>query len=65
LIQRFQHNYGFRPAAVRIKAISGGLKRMCSPGRRVGCGRGLEKFFDRVSHDILIDRLRNVLPMPE
>jgi RNA-directed DNA polymerase len=52
-----QHSYGFRPGRSAHQAIQAAQAYVQS-GRRVVVDVDLEKFFDRVSHDILIDRLR-------
>ena len=52
-----EHSYGFRPgrnAHAAILAAQGYIQS----GRRIVVDVDLEKFFDRVNHDILIDRLR-------
>lgn len=52
-----EHSYGFRPgrrAHDAIRAAQGYIQS----GRRIVVDVDLEKFFDRVNHDILIDRLR-------
>lgn len=52
-----QHSYGFRPARSALDAVKA-AKAYVQSGRRVVVDVDLEKFFDRVNHDILIDRLR-------
>ncbi len=52
-----QHSYGFRPGRSAHQAIQAAQAHVES-GRRVVVDVDLEKFFDRVNHDILIDRLR-------
>jgi RNA-directed DNA polymerase len=52
-----QHSYGFRPGRSAHMAIQTAQAYVQS-GRRVVVDVDLEKFFDRVHHDILIDRLR-------
>jgi RNA-directed DNA polymerase len=52
-----RHSFGFRPGrsahgAVRL------AKRYVQSGRRIVVDVDLEKFFDRINHDILIDRLQ-------
>lgn len=51
------HSYGFRPGRNAQDAILV-AQRHVSSGRKVVVDVDLEKFFDRVDHDILIDRLR-------
>jgi group II intron reverse transcriptase/maturase len=51
------HSYGFRPGRSAQDAVLM-AQRHVSSGRRVVVDVDLEKFFDRVDHDILIDRLR-------
>lgn len=52
-----QHSYGFRPGRSAHDAVLAAQSYVQS-GRRVVVDVDLEKFFDRVDHDILIDRLR-------
>ena len=52
-----QHSYGFRPGRSAHQAVLAAQTYVQS-GRRVVVDVDLEKFFDRVNHDILIDRLR-------
>ena len=52
-----QHSYGFRPGRSAHQAVRAAQAHVES-GRRVVVDVDLEKFFDRVNHDILIDRLR-------
>jgi len=52
-----QHSYGFRPVRSAHQAVQAAQAYVQS-GRRVVVDVDLEKFFDRVNHDILIDRLR-------
>ena len=52
-----QHSYGFRPGRSAHQAVQAAQAYIAS-GRRVVVDVDLEKFFDRVHHDILIDRLR-------
>jgi RNA-directed DNA polymerase len=52
-----QHSYGFRPGRSAHQAVQAAQAHVES-GRRVVVDVDLEKFFDRVNHDILIDRLR-------
>jgi RNA-directed DNA polymerase len=52
-----QHSYGFRPGRSAHQAVHA-AQAYVESGRRVVVDVDLEKFFDRVNHDILIDRLR-------
>jgi RNA-directed DNA polymerase len=52
-----QHSYGFRPGRSAHQAVLAAQAYVQS-GRRVVVDVDLEKFFDRVNHDILIDRLQ-------
>jgi RNA-directed DNA polymerase len=52
-----QHSYGFRPGRSAHDAVLAAQDYVQS-GRRVVVDVDLEKFFDRVNHDILIDRLQ-------
>jgi len=52
-----EHSYGFRPGRSAHDAVLAAQSYVQS-GRRVVVDVDLEKFFDRVDHDILIDRLR-------
>lgn len=52
-----EHSYGFRPGRSAHQAVLAAQSYVQS-GRRVVVDVDLEKFFDRVNHDILIDRLR-------
>ena len=51
-----QHSYGFRPGRRAHDAVLSAQAYVQS-GRRIVVDVDLEKFFDRVNHDILIDRL--------
>jgi len=53
-----RHSYGFRPGRRAHDAVLAAQSYVQS-GRRVVVDVDLEKFFDRVNHDILIDRLRD------
>ena len=58
-----EHSYGFRPGrsahqAVLTWGFAKAAKAYVQSGKRVVVDVELEKFFDRVSHDILIDRLQ-------
>ena len=52
-----EHSYGFRPGRSAHGAVLAAQSYVQS-GRRVVVDVDLEKFFDRVNHDILIDRLQ-------
>jgi len=52
-----EHSYGFRPGRRAQDAVLTAQSYVQS-GRRVVVDVDLEKFFDRVNHDILIDRLQ-------
>ena len=52
-----EHSYGFRPGRRAHGAVLAAQSYVQS-GRRVVVDVDLEKFFDRVNHDILIDRLQ-------
>ena len=52
-----EHSYGFRPGRSAQDAVLA-AQRHVSSGRRVVVDVDLEKFFDRVDHDILMERLR-------
>jgi RNA-directed DNA polymerase len=52
-----QHSYGFRPGRRAHDAVLAAQTYVQS-GRRIVVDVDLEKFFDRVNHDILIDRLQ-------
>lgn len=52
-----EHSYGFRPGRCAQDAVLA-AQRHVSSGRKVVVDVDLEKFFDRVDHDILMDRLR-------
>ena len=52
-----EHSYGFRPGRRAHDAILAAQGYVQS-GRKIVVDVDLEKFFDRVNHDILIDRLR-------
>jgi len=55
-----EHSYGFRPGRRAHDAVKAAQSYVQS-GRRVVVDVDLEKFFDRVNHDILIDRLQKRL----
>ena len=52
-----EHSYGFRPGRRAHDAVFAAQSYVQS-GRRVVVDVDLEKFFDRVNHDILIDRFQ-------
>jgi RNA-directed DNA polymerase len=52
-----EHSYGFRPGRRAHDAILAAQGHIQS-GRKIVVDVDLEKFFDRVNHDILIDRLK-------
>jgi RNA-directed DNA polymerase len=52
-----EHSYGFRPGRRAQDAVLAAQSYVQS-GRRVVVDVDLEKFFDRVNHDILIDRIQ-------
>jgi RNA-directed DNA polymerase len=52
-----EYSYGFRPGRRAHDAVKAAQSYVQS-GRRVVVDVDLEKFFDRVNHDILIDRLQ-------
>jgi RNA-directed DNA polymerase len=56
-----RHSYGFRPGRRAHEAVLAAQAYVQS-GRRVVVDVDLEKFFDRVNHDILIDRLQKRVP---
>jgi RNA-directed DNA polymerase len=56
-----KHSYGFRPGRRAHEAVLAAQAYVQS-GRRVVVDVDLEKFFDRVNHDILIDRLQKRIP---
>jgi RNA-directed DNA polymerase len=51
-----EHSYGFRPGRSAHQAVKA-AKAYVQSGKSVVVDVDLEKFFDRVNHDILIDRL--------
>ena len=57
------HSYGFRPGRGAHDAVLAAQTYVQS-GRQIVVDVDLEKFFDRVDHDILIDRLRKKIPDP-
>jgi group II intron reverse transcriptase/maturase len=56
-----KHSYGFRPGRRAQDAVLA-AQAYVQTGRRVVVDVDLEKFFDRVNHDILIDRLQKRIP---
>ena len=56
-----EHSYGFRPGRRAHDAVLA-AKAYVQSGRRIVVDVDLEKFFDRVNHDILIERLRKRVP---
>ena len=52
-----EYSYGFRPGRSAHQAVRQARSYVQS-GRRIVVDVDLEKFFDRVNHDILIDRLQ-------
>lgn len=56
-----KHSYGFRPGRRAHDAVLA-AQAYVQTGRRVVVDVDLEKFFDRVNHDILIDRLQRRIP---
>jgi group II intron reverse transcriptase/maturase len=56
-----EHSHGFRPGRRAQDAVLAAQAHVQS-GRRIVVDVDLEKFFDRVNHDILIDRLQKRLP---
>jgi len=52
-----KHSYGFRPGRSAHDAVLA-AQSFVQTGRRIVVDVDLEKFFDRVNHDILIDRLQ-------
>ena len=58
-----EHSYGFRPGRRAHDAVLAAQGYVQS-GRRIVVDVDLEKFFDRVNHDILMDRLRRRVADP-
>ncbi|CAM5294767.1 hypothetical protein ECAE60S_04216 [Eoetvoesiella caeni] len=56
-----EHSYGFRPGRRAHDAVLAAQSYIQS-GRRIVVDVDLEKFFDRVNHDILIGRLQRRVP---
>jgi group II intron reverse transcriptase/maturase len=51
-----EHSYGFRPGRSAHEAVRA-ARRYIQDGRRVVVDLDLERFFDRVNHDVLMERL--------
>jgi RNA-directed DNA polymerase len=51
-----ESSYGFRPGRNAHQAVKA-AKQYVAEGRRVVVDMDLEKFFDRVNHDLLMERL--------
>jgi RNA-directed DNA polymerase len=56
-----RHSYGFRPRRSAHAAVMA-AKRYVQEGRRFVVDVDLEKFFDRVNHDVLMGRLAKRIP---
>ena len=56
-----EHSYGFRPRRSAHDAVMA-AKRYVQDGRRFVVDVDLEKFFDRVNHDVLMGRLAKRIP---
>jgi RNA-directed DNA polymerase len=56
-----EHSYGFRPKRSAHDAVMA-AKRYVEGGRRIVVDVDLEKFFDRVNHDVLMGRLAKRIP---
>src|SRR5690606_14362413 len=56
-----EHSYGFRPGRRAHEAVLA-AQSYVQAGRRTVVDVDLETFFDRVNHDILIDRLQKRIP---
>ena len=56
-----EHSYGFRPRRSAHDAVMA-AKRYIEEGRRIVVDVDLEKFFDRVNHDVLMGRLAKRIP---
>jgi RNA-directed DNA polymerase len=58
-----EHSYGFRPGRRALQAICQ-AQAYVQAGYRTVVDVDLEKFFDRVNHDVLMDRLRKRIADP-
>ncbi|WP_232370380.1 group II intron reverse transcriptase/maturase [Xenorhabdus lircayensis] len=58
-----EHSYGFRPGRRAHDAVLA-TQRYAQQGRHIVVDVDLSKFFDRVNHDILIDRLKKRMDDP-
>jgi len=56
-----EHSHGFRPGRSAHDAVKA-ARAYVQSGKRVVVDVDLAKFFDRVCHDILVDRLRRRIP---
>ncbi|OJX34122.1 MAG: group II intron reverse transcriptase/maturase [Burkholderiales bacterium 68-12] len=56
-----EHSHGFRPGRSAHDAVKA-ARAFVQSGKRVVVDVDLAKFFDRVNHDILVDRLRRRIP---
>jgi RNA-directed DNA polymerase len=56
-----QYSYGFRPGRSAIQAVQQ-AQAYVAAGRQIVVDVDLEKFFDRVNHDVLMGRLRKRIP---
>lgn len=52
------HSYGFRPGRNQRQAVES-MQRIVQAGKEYVVDTDLSKFFDRVNHDRLINRLKN------
>jgi RNA-directed DNA polymerase len=58
-----EHSYGFRPGRRALEAICR-AQQYVQAGYRIVVDVDLEKFFDRVNHDVLMDRLAKRIADP-